>query len=62
VGALVVGILIALHGKNILYTIIIFLYPYMGSMLVPLLEGVLWGKATARRFTIRILRFAAQRE
>jgi SSS family solute:Na+ symporter len=48
VGALVAGILIAFHAKDILYTIIIFNYPYMGSMLVPLLGGVLWGKATAK--------------
>jgi SSS family solute:Na+ symporter len=48
VGALVAGILIAFHAKGILYTIIIFNYPYMGSMLVPLLGGVLWDKATAR--------------
>lgn len=48
VGALVAGILIAFHAKGILYTIIIFNYPYMGSMLVPLLGGVLWNRATAR--------------
>jgi len=48
VGSLVAGILIAFHAKGILYTIIIFNYPYMGSMLVPLLGGVLWRKATAK--------------
>ena len=46
VGALIVGLLIAFHAKGILYTIIIFNYPYMGSMLVPLLGGVLWKRAT----------------
>ncbi|MGB2906515.1 MAG: hypothetical protein WBB73_05415, partial [Candidatus Aminicenantaceae bacterium] len=46
--ALVAGILIAFQAKGILYTIIIFNYPYMGSMLVPLLGGVLWPKATAK--------------
>jgi SSS family solute:Na+ symporter len=48
VGALVAGILIAFQAKGILYTIIIFNYPYMGSMLVPLLGGVLWHRATAK--------------
>jgi SSS family solute:Na+ symporter len=48
VGALVAGILIAFQAKGILYTIIIFNYPYMGSMLVPLLGGVLWDKATVK--------------
>ncbi len=46
VGALVIGCGLALHAKGILYTIIIFNYPYMGSMLVPLLGGVLWRGAT----------------
>lgn len=45
---LVVGIVIAFYAKGILYTIIIFNYPYMGSMLVPLLGGVLWERATAK--------------
>jgi len=44
--AALAGIAIALHAKGILYTMIIFNYPYMGSMLVPLLGGVLWRKAT----------------
>lgn len=48
IGALIIGILIALHAKGILFTIIIFNYPYMGSMLVPLLGGVLWKRATTR--------------
>jgi SSS family solute:Na+ symporter len=55
VGAMVAGILIAFHAKGILYTIIIFNYPYMGSMLVPLLGGVLWDKATARGAVAAIL-------
>lgn len=55
VGALLVGILIAFHAKGILYTIIIFNYPYMGSMLVPLLGGVLWDKATAKGAVAAIL-------
>ncbi len=46
VGAMVVGVLIALRGQGVIYTIIIFNYPYMGSMLVPLLGGVLWKRAT----------------
>ncbi|MCP4682090.1 MAG: hypothetical protein GY864_07140, partial [Desulfobacterales bacterium] len=36
------------RAEGILYTIIIFNYPYMGSMLVPLLGGVLWKGATAK--------------
>lgn len=46
--SLVVGILIAFRAEGILYTIIIFNYPYMGSMLVPLLGGVLWERATMK--------------
>jgi len=48
IGALIVGIWIAFRAKGILYTIIIFNYPYMGSMLVPLLGGVLWDGATTK--------------
>jgi len=48
VGALVAGVGIAFYAKGILYTIIIFNYPYMGSMLVPLLGGVLWERATPK--------------
>ncbi len=44
--SLVAAILIAFQAKGILRTIIIFNYPYMGSMLVPLLGGVLWKRAT----------------
>jgi SSS family solute:Na+ symporter len=46
VGAVAIGIGIALHAEGILYTMILFNYPYMGSMLVPLLGGVLWKGAT----------------
>ena len=40
------GVGIALQARGILDTIIIFNYPYMGSMLVPLLGGLLWRGAT----------------
>jgi len=46
--ALVAGVAIAFGAKGILYTMIIFNYPYMGSMLVPLLGGVLWNGATPK--------------
>jgi len=46
--ALVAGVAIAFGAKGILYTMIIFNYPYMGSMLVPLLGGVLWNRATPK--------------
>jgi len=44
--SLVLGVGIALQARGILDTIIIFNYPYMGSMLVPLLGGLLWKGAT----------------
>jgi len=44
--ALVLGVGIALEARGILDTIIIFTYPYMGSMLVPLLGGLLWRGGT----------------
>jgi SSS family solute:Na+ symporter len=44
--ALVLGVGIALQARGILDTIIIFTYPYMGSMLVPLLGGLLWSGGT----------------
>ena len=44
--ALAAAILVAFQAEGILKTIIIFNYPYMGSMLVPLLGGVLWKRAT----------------
>lgn len=46
VGSLLVGLWVAFKAKGILYTIIIFNYPYMGSMLAALLGGVLWKGAT----------------
>ncbi|MHB8095953.1 MAG: sodium:solute symporter family protein [Candidatus Aminicenantales bacterium] len=46
--ALIAGVVIAFGAKGILYTMIIFNYPYMGSMLVPLLGGVLWNGATPK--------------
>jgi len=46
VGSLLVGLWVAFQAKGILYTIIIFNYPYMGSMLAALLGGVLWKGAT----------------
>lgn len=42
------GVLVALHARGILDTIIIFNYPYMGSMLVPLLGGLLWSRGTKK--------------
>ncbi|MEW6319472.1 MAG: sodium:solute symporter family protein [Acidobacteriota bacterium] len=44
--SLVLGVAVALQARGILDTIIIFNYPYMGSMLVPLLGGLLWSGAT----------------
>jgi SSS family solute:Na+ symporter len=44
--AVLLGIGVALQARGILYTMIIFNYPYMGSLLVPLLGGVLWRGAT----------------
>jgi SSS family solute:Na+ symporter len=48
VGTLIIGVSVAFYAKGILYTIIIFNYPYMASLLVPLLGGVLWKGATAK--------------
>ncbi len=48
VGTLVAGVAVAFKAKGILYTMIIFNYPYMGSMLVPLLVGLLWNRATTK--------------
>jgi solute:Na+ symporter, SSS family len=42
------GILLSFRITNILDAIIIFNYPYMGSLLIPLLAGVLWKGATRR--------------
>ena len=46
--SLVIGVAVALRARGILDTIIIFNYPYMASMLVPLLGGLLWPGATTR--------------
>jgi SSS family solute:Na+ symporter len=46
--SLVLGVLVALRARGILDTIIIFNYPYMGSMLVPLLGGLLWRGGTTK--------------
>jgi SSS family solute:Na+ symporter len=48
VGTLIAGVAVAFKAKGILYTMIIFNYPYMGSMLVPLLGGLLWKRATMK--------------
>jgi solute:Na+ symporter, SSS family len=45
---LALGVIVALRARGILDTIIIFNYPYMGSMLVPLLGGLLWKGGTTR--------------
>ena len=45
--ALLLGVAAALKARGILDTIIIFAYPYMASMLVPLLGGLLWRGANA---------------
>jgi solute:Na+ symporter, SSS family len=42
------GILFSFKITNILDAIIIFNYPYMGSLLIPLLAGVLWKGATKK--------------
>lgn len=46
--ALVLGVAVALRARGILDTIIIFNYPYMASMLVPLLGGLLWARGTTQ--------------
>lgn len=48
VGTLIIGVSIAFYAKGILYTIIIFNYPYMASLLIPLLGGILWKRATTK--------------
>ena len=45
--SLVLGVAAALRARGILDTIIIFNYPYMSSMLAPLLGGLLWSRGTA---------------
>jgi len=42
------GIQIALHFEGLLRTMIVFATPYMASMLVSLLGGLLWPRATAK--------------
>jgi SSS family solute:Na+ symporter len=42
------GIWFSFKINNILDAIIIFNYPYMGSLLIPLLAGVLWKGATRK--------------
>jgi SSS family solute:Na+ symporter len=44
--SLVVGVFIAFRATGILDTIIIVTYPYLASLLVPLLGGVFWKGAT----------------
>lgn len=44
----IIGVVFAFHMTDILDAMIIFNYPYMGSMLVPLLGGLLWSGATRR--------------
>ena len=46
--AVLSGAIIALFTTDILYTMIIFATPYMASMFVPLLGGILWPGATRR--------------
>lgn len=42
------GIFFAFHMTNILDAMIIFNYPYMGSLLIPLLGGLIWKGATRK--------------
>jgi len=44
----IVGILFAFKMTDILDAMIIFNYPYMGSLLIPLLGGLMWKGATRR--------------
>jgi solute:Na+ symporter, SSS family len=44
----IAGILLSFKITNILDAIILFNYPYMGSILIPLLGGVLWKGATKK--------------
>jgi SSS family solute:Na+ symporter len=47
-GGSIVGILFAFKMTDILDAMIIFNYPYMGSLLIPLLGGLLWKGATRK--------------
>ncbi len=44
----IVGIIFAFRMTDILDAMIIFNYPYMGSLLIPLLGGLLWDGATRK--------------
>ncbi len=44
----IAGVFLSFKVDDILDAIIIFNYPYMGSLLVPLIAGVLWKKATRK--------------
>lgn len=46
--SVVAGVLLSFKVTNILDAIIIFNYPYMGSLLIPLLVGLLWKGATRK--------------
>ncbi|MDP4222748.1 MAG: sodium:solute symporter family protein [Bacteroidota bacterium] len=46
--SVIAGILLSFKVTDILDAIIIFNYPYMGSLLIPLLAGVLWRGATRK--------------
>ncbi len=46
--SVIAGILLSFRVTDILDAIIIFNYPYMGSLLIPLLAGVLWKGATRK--------------
>lgn len=47
-GGSLAGILFAFKMTDILDAMIIFNYPYMGSLLIPLLGGLLWKRATRK--------------
>lgn len=47
-GGSIAGIIFAFYMTDILDAMIIFNYPYMGSLLVPLLGGLLWKGATRK--------------
>ena len=44
----IVGVIFAFYMTDILDAMIIFNYPYMGSLLIPLLGGLLWDGATRK--------------
>lgn len=44
----IVGVIFAFYMTDILDVMIIFNYPYMGSLLIPLLGGLLWDGATRK--------------